>query len=76
MFYLWEHGIEMEDQGMSEDNDLERDSPICLQLRRRLHMHLFLLLGTNDFPIILLMFCTNQTTCNIPSASLYQGPPD
>lgn len=49
-FYLWGHGIEMEDQGMSEDNELEKDRPICLQWRMRLHMHLFLLLGTNDFP--------------------------
>lgn len=42
VFYLWEHGIEMEDEGMSEDNELEKDSPVCLLLRMRLHMHLFL----------------------------------
>lgn len=52
------HGIEMEDQDMSEDHELEKDSPMCLQntvrqMREAAHAFLYVT-GNKFFP---LSFC-------------------
>lgn len=52
MFHPWGHGIEMEHQDMREDNELEKDSPMCLQNTVRHEKeaaHDFLYVSGNQF---------------------------
>ena len=53
-----EHGIEKEGQDLAEDNELEKDHPMCLQnFMRQMRMRLHLCFFVTRNKVFLLSFC-------------------